>query len=95
MNLKYLSPLKDKIPHKTVREMRSWIIYQDDDIFVINKPVGVSVQGRDNLFAVFSLTLEKVSRAQSVLSLKFFDITKSKDLDLFTASVIFSFKLGA
>lgn len=34
-----------KVDEKLLKEIRQWIIYEDDDLFVFNKPSGLAVQG--------------------------------------------------
>lgn len=38
-----------QIDPKLAKQLKEWIIYQDDDLFVINKPSGIAVQGGSNV----------------------------------------------
>ncbi|MDI2090277.1 RluA family pseudouridine synthase [Commensalibacter oyaizuii] len=37
------------IDPKLAKEIKDWIIYQDNDLFVLNKPSGIAVQGGSNV----------------------------------------------
>lgn len=58
-----VSAIKKEIPSGFLRQFKQWIVFEDEDLFIINKPAGLAVQGGSKQTLHLDLILDALANA--------------------------------